>query len=72
MPVPTYDIFAGRVDKDATWIEAVEGLGNAYELMTRIAAETPGPYFVFCSRTHRICGSINTSQPEDFRRRASA
>jgi hypothetical protein len=67
-----YDIFAGRIDREATWIEAVEGLGNAYELMTKIAAQNPGPYFVACSRTHRICGSINTSLPEDLRELASA
>lgn len=30
MYVPTYDIFAGRID-DAIWIEAAEGLVNAYE-----------------------------------------
>jgi len=72
MPVPTYDIFAGRVDRDAIWIEAVEGLGNAYELMTKIAAKTPGQYFVFCPRTHTVRGSIDTSVPEEIRLRASA
>ena len=72
MPVPTFDIFSGRVDKNAIWIEAVEGLGNAYELMTKLAAQTPGPYFVFCTRTHTVRGSIDTSMPEEIRLRASA
>jgi hypothetical protein len=72
MPVPAYDIFSGRVDKSAVWIETVEGLGNAYELMTKIAAETPGPYFIFCSRTHTVCGSINTSIREHRHLRISA
>lgn len=72
VPMPTYEIFSGRVDKNAVWIETVEGLGNAYELMTKIAAETPGPYFIFCSRTHTLCGSINTSSREDTHLRISA
>jgi hypothetical protein len=65
-PMPAYEVFSGRVDKKAVWIETVEGLGNAYELMTKIAAETPGPYFIFCSRTRTLCGSINTSTREDM------
>jgi len=71
-PMPAYDIFSGRVDKKAVWIETVEGLGNAYELMTKIAAETPGLYFIFCSRTGTVCGSINTSTRENTHLRISA
>ena len=71
-PMPAYDIFSGRVDKNAVWIETVEGLGNAYELMTKIAAETLGPYFIFCSRTGTVCGSINTSTRENTHLRISA
>jgi hypothetical protein len=70
--MPTYEIFSGRIDKNAVCVETVEGLGNAYELMTKIAAETPGPYFIFCSRTQRLCGSINTSTWEDTHLRISA
>lgn len=72
VPMPTYEILSGRVDINAVWIETVEGLGNAYELMTKIAAETPGPYFIFCSRTRTLCGSINTSTREDTHLRISA
>jgi hypothetical protein len=65
MKLPQYDIFSGCADKDALWIETVEGLGNAYDLMTKIAAESPGRYFVFCPRSHAIRGSINTlGRPE--------
>ena len=59
-----FDIFSGRVDKDAVWVETVEGLGNAYELMTKVAAEAPGPYFIVSRKTHTIRGSINTSKPQ--------
>jgi hypothetical protein len=63
MHVPTYDIFSGRID-DAIWIEATKGLANAYERMAKIAEEKPGPYFVFCSESHTVCGSIDTSSQE--------
>jgi hypothetical protein len=72
LPLPTFEIFSGRVDKNAIWIETIEGIGNAYELMTKIAAETPGPYFIFCSRSRTLCGSINTSTREDSYLRISA
>jgi hypothetical protein len=45
-----FDIFSGRVDKDAVWVETVEGFGNAYELMTKVGTKTPGPYFIISKR----------------------
>jgi hypothetical protein len=66
MRVPTYDIFSGRID-DAIWIEATEGLVNAYEKMAKVAADKPGPYFVFCSESHTICASLDTSRQEQRR-----
>jgi len=72
VPMPIYEIFSGRVAKNAVWIETVEGLGNAYESMTKIASETPGTYFIFCSRTRTLCGSIDTSTREDTCLRVSA
>ena len=41
------------------WVETVEGLGNAYELMTKVAAETPGPYFIVSRKTHTIVSDWN-------------
>lgn len=61
MRVSTYDIFSGRIDRDAMWIEAVQGFGNAYDRMTKLAAKQPGYYFIFCHKTHTVCGSIDTS-----------
>jgi len=72
MPVPTYDLFLGRANSEAVWIEAVEGLGNAYEVMTKRAAEISGRYLLICSRTHTVRGSIDTSTSADVRVRASA
>jgi hypothetical protein len=56
MKIPQYDIFCGQTDKDALWLEAVEGLG-----MQALATQTPGAYFVFCQRTHEILASIDMS-----------
>lgn len=61
-----FDIFSGRVDKDAVWVETVEGFGNAYELMTKIAARVPGPYFIVSQKTRIIRGSIDTSTKVRF------
>jgi|SRR5215469_9946907 len=47
MRVPTFHIFSGFRDKDALWLESVEGLGAANERMKQLGAEDPGPYFVF-------------------------
>ena len=60
MQQTTYDIFCGASDKDAIWIEVVEGLSNARERMEQIAAEKPGHYFVFSSRDHSILARIET------------
>jgi hypothetical protein len=46
MMITIFDIFCGRVDNDAVWVETVEGFGNAYELMTKIAEGIPGCYFI--------------------------
>jgi hypothetical protein len=60
--VPTFDIFSGRPgDKHAIWLEKVEGLGDAYDRMKALAAENPGPYFIFHIEGHQILASINNT-----------
>ena len=61
MGAPTYDIFAGHIDKDAVWVEAVEGLGRAAMRMGQLAAEKPGAYFVFSLATHSVVVSVDTT-----------
>jgi len=61
MNVPKYDIFSGAVDTNALWLEVVEGLGPSLERIKQLASESPGNYFVFCSRTHTVLASIDTS-----------
>lgn len=65
MSVPRFDIFYGAIDRNAMWIEAVEGLGAACERMKEHASENPGQYFVFNMETHKVLVSIDTSRPDD-------
>lgn len=62
MKVPTFDIFSGHYgEKDAMWIEAIEGLANASKRMHVLAVAEPGPYFVFHSVSHQVLDSVNTT-----------
>jgi hypothetical protein len=65
MDVPQYDIFRGRHDEGAAWVEAVDGLDAANERMQYHALQNPGPYFVFCHRTRQVLASIDTSTMTD-------
>lgn len=61
MNVPRYDIFSGRKNKDAVWIEVVEGLGSATARLKQLAVERPGPYFAFSIETGTVIASIDTT-----------
>ena len=61
---PTFDIFCGHFKQpDVRWIEAREGLVEAYEKMLQIAADKPGPYFLVSSETQTCVASVDTSFP---------
>lgn len=53
---PNFDIFRGLPDKNAVWVEAVEGLSAARDRMEQIARDKPGNYFVFSRMDHSILG----------------
>jgi hypothetical protein len=55
-------VFSGLLNKDAMWIESVQGLGAANDLMKELAAKRPGPYFVFDAISHKILAQTDTSQ----------
>ena len=61
-----YDICFGRMHEDAVIVETVAGMGNAYDLMTKLAWESPGTYFIVCAKTNIICGSIDTTAAFPF------
>jgi hypothetical protein len=60
MKEPTFDIFKGTSDKDAIWVEAVQGLAKACQRMEEIAENFPGEYFVFSQQSHSILARVNT------------
>jgi hypothetical protein len=55
-----FDIFRGTNDRDAAWIEVVEGLSGARQRMEEIAAAKPGQYFVFDPQRHSVVARIDT------------
>ncbi len=69
--IPKFDIFSGDIDRDALWIEAVEGLGCAVECMKDLAAQSPGPYSIFCARTHQVLAAIDRTTQDLHKDRRS-
>lgn len=67
MDARTYHICSGRSKENAVQLEVARGIGNAYDLMIKIAARSPGSYFIVCSKTKNVCGSIDTSERQHAR-----
>lgn len=51
-----FDIFRGLPDRNAVWVETVEGLSDARGRMEEIAITTSGTYFLFSRIDHSILG----------------
>ena len=66
---PTYDIFCGIPDQYAIWKDAVVGLGAANNRMKVLAAESPGPYFIFDPSIHRIVARFDNSSERTWAER---
>jgi hypothetical protein len=63
--VPKYDIFSGTFHgNSACWVGCAEGLEKAKEEMNHMAAEKPGPFFIFSVSEHRILAQVDTSGKE--------
>jgi len=58
---PTLDVFSGFLEKDAKWLESIEGLGAATQRMFQLSVIQPGPYFVFDYKQHKVLASTDTS-----------
>ena len=71
---PTYLICSGRFpETDVLWLESVVGFGAARERMQRLAAQKPGPYFIFSTNIHVVLATIDsTAAPRAMRRLHSA
>jgi hypothetical protein len=71
--LPKFDIFPGSRDKDARWIETVEGLAEANERMQQLAVQKAGKYFIFYTATHTVVASIETfATPQPPKSRSTA
>ena len=75
MDTDTFDLFAGAPDRDGAWLESAVGLEKATNRLNELAAENPGEYFVFHSRSHTVLVHLINSQdplPSPRRERAMA
>jgi hypothetical protein len=67
-----FDIFSGAIDKNARWLEVVEGLENAKWRMDKISTKSPGRYFVFCDFSHTVVALTDTFSEMASKERATA
>jgi hypothetical protein len=68
--VPMFDVFSGRFTQEsAIYIDSVEGMVEAYQTMLRLAAEKPGPYFIFSCYSRSPVAALDTTSllPRDER-----
>lgn len=65
---PIFDIFLEAHDKDAQWLESVNGPGAAVDRMREIARKRPGRYFVFSRETHSMLAVVEVSAPATQRK----
>ena len=59
---PTFDIFSGKFrEPDTLLVDAVESFEEAYQKMLLLAADKPGPYFIFSGREQTCVADIDTT-----------
>jgi hypothetical protein len=66
MSEPTFDIFSGTSDKDARWLESIEGLSRARGRMERLAEVRPGAYFLYDPLSHSILAKSDITKQLQF------
>jgi hypothetical protein len=66
MKEPLFDVFSGASEKDAVWLESVEGLSDTRRRMERLAANVPGAYFLYSPLSHSILAKIDTRKRLQF------
>jgi hypothetical protein len=60
--IPVFEIFRGHYgEMDVVLLAIVDGLCAASDHMLQIAAEKPGPYFLFSCETHRVLLKVDTT-----------
>jgi hypothetical protein len=66
MSEQTFDLFSGASDKDARWLESVEGLSEARERMEHIAAVRPDAYFLYDPLSRSVLAKADTTKQLQF------
>lgn len=64
MSNPQFDIFSGSPPNNAVWLESISDFDQAFARMKQIAAEKPGPYFVFSQSSQMLVASTDSTAPE--------
>jgi hypothetical protein len=60
--IPRFEIFRGvYADKDVLWVESLKSLAEACFRMEALAADNPGPYFVFKMSSREIVAVVDTT-----------
>jgi hypothetical protein len=59
---PTFDIFSGTSDKDARWLESIEGLSKALGRIESLAEIRPGTYFLYDPANHSILAKTASTE----------
>jgi hypothetical protein len=57
-----FDIFSGDPN-NPLWLESVQGIAAAVKEMHQLAAQKPGPYFIFSVRSSSYIACVNTTPP---------
>jgi hypothetical protein len=57
-----YDVFSGEPSKEPLWLESVQGFSAAVQKMHQLAAQKPGPYFIFSPHISRVIAFTDSSK----------
>ena len=59
LPTDRFELFSGTIEQAPIWVESVTGLGWASERLRDLAAESPGPYFIFHAASNSVVQSVD-------------
>jgi hypothetical protein len=62
MREPTFDIFSGTPDRDAVWLECVDGLSEARQRLDYIGTVRPGAYFLYDHASRSVIAKSGTTK----------
>jgi hypothetical protein len=54
-----FEIFREHSKEDILWLEGMPSLADAMKRMEKIAAQTPGAYFIYCTSLSEVVGCVD-------------